>query len=303
MSFDIEKMHKLPVEAQFFDANEIWYFMNRWAVRLLYPTAVTPNQITILSLIFGLASAGFYVSGIPDALMWGAGFLYGKVFLDNVDGNLARVRGTTSRFGRFLDSLADFLVTVLVYIAVTVVLVRTSGMPEYWVLGLLGLIACFLQSTFFVFYLVNYTSRMGSYQKNRVDESVTEEDRATVEEGKADPWDLRLQTLFVWVYAWQDKAVEQLDALCRSLARVPDTEEALQNWYSDRGFLAWISPLCLCTNNIMLVVFSLLDQLELFLILLISFMNFYALGLLAWKTLYRGGNWAKTPCTPPGQEG
>ena len=53
----------------------------------------------------------------------------------------------------------------------------------------------------------------------------------------------------------------------------------------------------------MLVVFSLLDQLELFLILLISFMNFYALGLLAWKTLYRGGNWAKTPCTPPGQEG
>ena len=297
MSFDIEKMNKLPAEARFFDVNEIWYFMNRWVVRLLYPTSVMPNQVTVLSLVFGLASAGFYVSGIPDALVWGAVFLYGKVFFDNVDGNLARVRGTTSRFGRFLDSLADFLVTVLVYIAVTVVLVRTSGMPEYWVLGLLGLIACFLQSTFFVFYLVNYTSRMGSYQKNRVDESVTEEDRATVEGGKADPWDLRLQTLFVWVYAWQDKAVEQLDALCRSLARVPDTEEALQNWYSDRGFLAWISPLCLCTNNIMLVVFSLLDQLELFLILLISFMNFYALGLLAWKTLYRGGNWAKTPCT------
>ena len=131
------------------------------------------------------------------------------------------------------------------------------------------------------------TSRAGSYEKNRVDESVTEEDRATVEEGKADPWDLRLQTLFVWVYGWQDKAVEQLDALCRSLARVPDTEEALQNWYSDRGFLARISPLCLCTNNIRLVVFSLLDQLELFLILLISLMNFYALGLLAWKVFNR----------------
>ncbi|MBT6595456.1 MAG: CDP-alcohol phosphatidyltransferase family protein, partial [Nitrospina sp.] len=235
----------------------------------------------VLSLVFGLASAGFYVSGTPNALVWGAVFLYGKVFLDNVDGNLARVRGTTSRFGRFLDSLTDFGVTVLVYIAVTVVLVRTTEAPEYWVLGLLGLLTCFMQSTFFVFYLVNYTSRVGSYEKNRVDESVTEEDRANAE--GADPWDLRLQTLFVWVYGWQDKMVEQLDALCRRLARVPDDED----WYSDKKFLAGISPLCLCTNNIMLVIFSLLGQLELFLILLISLMNLYGLGLLTWKVFSR----------------
>ncbi|MBT3367657.1 MAG: CDP-alcohol phosphatidyltransferase family protein [Nitrospina sp.] len=283
MPCDIEKMNKLPVEARFFDVNQLWYFMNRWVVRLLYPTSVTPNQITFLSLVFGLVSAGFYVSEIPNALVWGAVFLYGKVFLDNVDGNLARVRGTTSRFGRFLDSLADFLVTVLVYFAVTIVLVRNTGMPEYWVLGLLGLAVCFLQSTFFVFYLVNYTSRVGSYEKNRVDESVTEEDRRGVEEGQTDPWDLRLQSLFVWVYGWQDKAVEQLDAFCRSLARVDDTEEALKNWYSDRKFLAWISPLCLCTNNVMLVIFSLLNQLELFMVLLVSLMNLYVLGFLIWK--------------------
>ena len=287
MDLDIEKMNKLPAGERFFDVNEIWYFMNRWVVRLLYPTSVTPNQITFLSLIFGLASSWFYVSGIPYALVWGALFLYGKVFLDNVDGNLARVRGTTSRFGRFLDSLADFLVTVLVYIAVTVYLVWTKGMQEYWVLGLLGLLAGFMQSTFFVFYLVNYTSRVGSYEKNRVDESVTEEDKRKVEEGQTDPWDLRLQTMFVWAYGWQDKAVEQLDAMCRKLAQVSDTEEA--RWYSDKKFLAWISPLCLCTNNVMLVFFSLLDQLELFMILLVTFMNVYALGLLAWKVFKQRG--------------
>ena len=283
MDFDIEKINKLPAGERFFDLNEIWYFMNRWVVRLLYPTSVTPNQITALSLVFGLASAELYVSRIPNALVWGAIFLYGKVFLDNVDGNLARVRCTTSRFGRFLDSLADFLVTVLVYIAVTFYLVQTTGMQEYWILGLLGLLVCFLQSTFFVFYLVNYTSRVGSYEKNRVDETVTEEDKRQVEEGQADPWDLRLQTLFVWVYGWQDKAVEQLDAMTRKLAGVPDTEEALRDWYIDKKFLAWVSPLCLCTNNVMLVFFSLLDQLELFMILLVSFMNVYGLGLLACK--------------------
>ena len=283
MDLDIEKMNKLPAGERFFDVNEIWYFMNRWVVRLLYPTSITPNQITFLSLVFGLASAGFYVSGIPDALVWGAIFLYGKVFLDNVDGNLARVRGTTSRFGRFLDSLADFLVTVLVYIAVTMYLVRTTGVQEYWVLGLLGLLFCFMQSTFFVFYLVNYTSRVGSYEKNRVDESVTEEDKRQAEEGQTDPWDLRLQTLFVWAYGWQDEAVKKLDAMCKRLSHVSDTEEALRSWYSDKKFLAWVSPLCLCTNNVMLVFFSLLGQLELFMILLVSFMNIYSLGLLSWK--------------------
>ena len=290
MDFDIEKMNKLPAEERFFDVNEIWYFMNRWVVRLLYPTSITPNQITFLSLVFGLASAGFYVSGIPDALLWGAIFLYGKVFLDNVDGNLARVRGTTSRFGRFLDSLADFVVTVLVYIAVTIYLVRTTGVQEYWILGLLGLLFCFMQSTFFVFYLVNYTSRVGSYEKNRVDESVTEEDKRQAEEGQTDPWDLRLQTLFVCAYGWQDEAVKKLDAMCKRLSHVSDTEEALRSWYSDKKFLAWVSPLCLCTNNVMLVFFSLLGQLELFMILLVSFMNIYSLGLLSWKIFkQRGG--------------
>ena len=290
MDLDIEKMNKLPAGERFFDVNEIWYFMNRWVVRLLYPTSITPNQITFLSLVFGLASAGFYVSGIPDALVWGAIFLYGKVFLDNVDGNLARVRGTTSRFGRFLDSLADFLVTVLVYIAVTMYLVRTTGVQEYWILGLLGLLVSFMQSTFFVFYLVNYTSRVSSYEKNRVDESVTEEDKRQAEEGHIDPWDLRLQTLFVWAYGWQDEAVEKLDAMCKRLSHVSDTEEALRSWYSDKKFLAWVSPLCLCTNNVMLVFFSLLGQLELFMILLVSFMNIYSLGLLSWKIFkQRGG--------------
>jgi phosphatidylglycerophosphate synthase len=289
MDLDIEKMNKLPAGDQFFDVNEIWYFMNRWVVRLLYHTSITPNQITFLALVFGLSSAGFYVSGIPNALLWGAIFLYGKVFLDNVDGNLARVRGTTSRFGRFLDSLADFLVTILVYIAVTMYLVRTTGVQEYWVLGLVGLLVCFMQSTFFVFYLVNYTSRVGSYEKNRVDESVTEEDKRQVEEGQINPRDLRLQTLFVWTYGWQDKAVEKLDAMCRRLAQVSNTEEALTSWYSDKKFLAWVSPLCLCTNNVMLVFFSLLGQLELFMILLVSFMNIYSLGLLSWKIFKQRG--------------
>ena len=286
MSLDIKKMNKLPPEAQFFDVNKVWYFFNGWVVRMLYRTPITPNQITFLSLVFGLLSFGFYVSDRQDALIWGALFLYGKVFLDNVDGNLARVRGTSSRFGRFLDSLTDFAITVLVYIGVSFYLVQTTGDAKFWFLGLFGLLVCFLQSTFFVFYLVSYTSRVGSYDKNRVDESITEEDHMAAEGNESLKWDLRLQTLFVWVYGWQDRLIEKLDFMSRKLAGVPETDEALHEWYSDRCFLTAISPLCLCTNNAMLAIFSLLGQVELFLILLITVMNFYWINFLALK-IYR----------------
>lgn len=274
-------MNKVPREAQFFDVNGLWYFFNGWLVRILYPTPITPNQITFLSLVLGLLSAGFYVSGKPDALVWGAVFLYGKVILDNVDGNLARARGVSSRFGRFLDSLADFLVTVLVYIGATFYLVQENGDIGLWYLGFFALLFGFIQSTYFVFYLVSYTSSLGSYEKNRVDETITRKDEAEAEENESLVWSLKLQKLFGWVYGWQDRLVERLDFFSRKASKVSEKEEA--EWYGDKGFLTAISPLCLCTNNVMLAVFSLLDQVELFFILLISVMNFYGLGLLIWK--------------------
>ena len=281
MSFNLEKMNKVPREAQFFDVNGLWYFFNGWLVRILYPTPITPNQITFLSLVLGLLSAGLYVSGKPGALVWGAVFLYGKVILDNVDGNLARARGASSRFGRFLDSLADFLVTVLVYIGATFYLVQETGDIGLWYLGFFALLFGFIQSTYFVFYLVSYTSSLGSYEKNRVDETITLADKAEAEENESLVWSLKLQKLFGWVYGWQDRLVERLDFFSRKASKVSEKEEA--EWYGDKGFLTAISPLCLCTNNVMLAVFSLLDQVELFFILLISVMNFYGLGLLIWK--------------------
>ena len=278
MAFDIEKMNKLPREARFFDVNSLWYFYNGWVVRNLYSTPITPNQITVFSFIAGMLSMGFYVSDRSDSLVWGGIFLYGKVFLDNIDGNLARVRGTSSRFGRFLDSLSDFLVTVMVYIGISFYLVRTTGDIGFWFLGLFGLLASFMQSTFFVFYLVSYTSRVGSYNKNRVDESITEEDLTSPEENR---WNLRLQKFFVWGYGWQDRLIERLDFFSRKLAGVSEKQKSA--WYGDRCFLTAISPLCICTNNVMLAIFSFLGQVELFLILLIFVMNFYGIGLLIWK--------------------
>ena len=102
MSFDIEKMSKLPPGARFLDINDFWYFPNRWVVKFLYPLPITPTHITIISLIAGLVSVRFYMIDTSAGLMWGAFFLYLKIFLDNVDGNLARVEGKLHVWEDFL---------------------------------------------------------------------------------------------------------------------------------------------------------------------------------------------------------
>ena len=283
MPFDIEKMHKLPPGDRFFDLNGIWYFFNRWVIRALAPLPVSANQITFLSLVMGLASASFFISGSPSSLLWAAAFLYGKIFLDNLDGNLARIRGEVSRVGRFFDSLTDFFVTFAVYTAITYRLVQETQDPFFWIVGSLALLSGLMHCSYFVFYLVNYTSMVGSYRMNRVREDITEDDRQTGLNGNTLDGALWMQRLHVWLYGWQDRSIEILDAFSQKLAGVATEPVDQKNWYLDKRFLTWVSPLCLCTNNMILVFFSLIDRLDLGLLFVLGIGNAFLLGVQTWK--------------------
>ncbi|GJL79652.1 MAG: CDP-alcohol phosphatidyltransferase [Nitrospinaceae bacterium] len=289
MSFNLEKMYKLPPGDRFFDFNEIWYFFNRWAIRALYPSPVTANQITLLSLVMGLAAAGFYLSDFRDGLVWAAVFLYGKIFLDNVDGNLARVRGEVSRVGRFFDSLTDFWVTFAVYGAITCHLFQESQEPLFWVIGGFALLSGLFHCSYFVFYLVSYTATVGTYRMNRVREDITEEDQRLSSRGESEAGILWMQRLHVWLYGWQDRAIEIFDGFSQTLAGVTNRPDDQKNWYLDKRFLTWISPLCLCTNNMILVIFSLLDDLAMGL-WMVLLGNIYLLGIQAWKIFHHRFN-------------
>lgn len=77
----------------------------RVLVRPLAAWPVTPNQITTLSLIFGVAGAVLLAFG-STAAYWGA-FLYMLAqFVDHMDGELARQTGQTSEFGHKYDHVA-----------------------------------------------------------------------------------------------------------------------------------------------------------------------------------------------------
>lgn len=283
--FDIEKIHKLPRDYRFADLNDLWYFPNRWALRILYPLPVSANQITFLALAAGAVAAGFFLSDHAFSLAGGAAFLYAKLFLDNVDGNLARLRGEESRFGRFFDSFTDIAVTLMVYSAITWRLARETSDPSMWLLGGLAMVSGLIQCSYFVFYLVNYTSRAGSYKENRADETITAEDRQAFGDRKISRGAYALQWIHNRVYGWQDRAIEALDRFSKKLAGLDDAKISQDKWYSDRKFLSLSSPLCICTNTMALVVFSLADRLDVCFLLIIFFGNAWLLSLQAWKVL------------------
>lgn len=75
-------------------------------VRVLSPTPITPNQITIFTGIIGFGAAGLFATGSNGPAILIA--LLVNV-LDGVDGKLARVKLLASRFGDRLDHILDVL--------------------------------------------------------------------------------------------------------------------------------------------------------------------------------------------------
>lgn len=67
---------------------------------------IAPNAVTLLALSSGLTSIRFSMEGRID---WAIAAIVVAAILDGLDGRVARLLRSTSRFGAELDSLADFV--------------------------------------------------------------------------------------------------------------------------------------------------------------------------------------------------
>ena len=77
---------------------------------LLVHTAITPNQITALSMTAGLAGAVCFAFGTWDLSLVGGILLIAGYTLDNCDGEIARLKKMSSDWGAHFDDLVDWLV-------------------------------------------------------------------------------------------------------------------------------------------------------------------------------------------------
>jgi phosphatidylglycerophosphate synthase len=80
--------------------------------KVLRPTRVSPNWVTFVSILFGLSAAAAMLTSFGGHLQLAGLCLFLSAVFDCADGQLARMRGTSSAFGRMLDGVADAVVSV-----------------------------------------------------------------------------------------------------------------------------------------------------------------------------------------------
>jgi phosphatidylglycerophosphate synthase len=80
--------------------------------RLLLDTSITPNQMTLIAAVFGVAAIVVVVAGGAAWLVPGAFLLQLQSILDGCDGEISRLKYIRSRLGEWLDQVLDDVVNL-----------------------------------------------------------------------------------------------------------------------------------------------------------------------------------------------
>jgi len=94
--------------------------------RLLLRARVRPNHLTVLGLGVSIAAAYVFSMG---RLRWGAALLAVAGLFDFFDGAVARLAGSDSDYGAFLDSVVDRYSDLAVLLGILVYYERTADTP------------------------------------------------------------------------------------------------------------------------------------------------------------------------------
>ncbi|SFU34998.1 CDP-alcohol phosphatidyltransferase family protein [Nitrosospira multiformis] len=163
----ISRNSRCNLESDLFDRSYkgVTDFVTKWlwpapafrAVRFCIRAGLQPNHITLLSLLFAvLAGIAFWYG------FYGLGLVMGwfMTFLDTVDGKLARVTVTSSRFGDVLDHGLDIIHPPLWYMAwgmgVSADYSLSSHLPLLFGLILIGYIGGRLCEGAFQFWVASF---------------------------------------------------------------------------------------------------------------------------------------------------
>ena len=111
-------------------------------VKPLGGLGITPNHLTILGMMLAGVTAYMYtmVPGNRVYLLYAAAMFIVSGFIDAIDGVLARATGKVTRFGGFLDSVADRYSDAIVLSGII-----AAGLCNVWA-GLLALFGSMLVS-------------------------------------------------------------------------------------------------------------------------------------------------------------
>jgi len=95
--------------------------------KLFYRLNRSPNFVTLFSMVFGVSSGYFFSLGRLPFTVYSAVLLEFMIIFDCADGQLARISGNSSPFGKTLDALADIATHFSIFYGVAFALFRDTG--------------------------------------------------------------------------------------------------------------------------------------------------------------------------------
>ena len=157
-------MSKLPKKNQFLDVSDYGRPIAKLIANSLKNTKVTPVHVTLAFVISGLIA----ISCILQHYYWlAAFFLVLKSILDAADGELARVKNTPSYTGRYLDSIADIILNLLILLTINY---STEGNLLWTLVAFFGIQ---LQGTLYNYYYVILRNKHNGDTTSRIFENQT----------------------------------------------------------------------------------------------------------------------------------
>jgi hypothetical protein len=221
---------------------------------------MTPAAVTLLAGICGvIAGHLYYYRDLPINMVGMVLHVCSNV-LDNADGQLARLTGRESRKGRIIDSLADHLVFVSIYLHLVLRALAEGYSPAIWFLALAAGISHALQGAAADYYRSTYLYFVANGARGEIDSSSglrSEYQRWT---WRQRPWDKFLLALYLNFTRQQEMLAPQLKKLRETTTElfhghIPAwLEQGYRN--SAGGTFKWWG--LLMTNSRMLVLFALL---------------------------------------------
>lgn len=241
-------------------------------VKLIYPTNLTPNQISVISMIFGLGSGVFFYFGEYEYVILGGIFIFISNILDCADGQLARLKKNGTKVGRVIDGFIDYVTGASIFFGIGFALNHITGNPLYsWVLATIGGFSRVLQNMFFDYYRNMYLRYV--YNKvNDINDEITEftEEKERLKSVKGKLMDKMFVNIYLKYCSLQKNSTKHVE-----LNVIPDeykkeNKTLLRMW-------SWIGS---TTHLTLTIIFCFIYRLDIYLLITIILGNLFFVILL-----------------------
>ncbi len=137
--------------------------LSRPLTRALLHTPITANQVSLLVALIGLAGCWLTTYPSQSALIWGAALVFVSGIIDGCDGEISRMKLTSSPLGAWLDTIIDELTQVSYFFAIGYHTYLHH--PSSWLAASIAIGGvCFLATIYGIYYFSIVVIKQGGSQ-------------------------------------------------------------------------------------------------------------------------------------------